>query len=98
MDEDIQELKALVKQNLALTQELNHTVRKMRRAAAWNRFFQLVWWVFVLVASWAAYYYYLEPYVGKIEQIYAQYGASSGQSQQLSQEVQNFLKTLTPGR
>ena len=95
MDEDIRELKALMQQNIALTEDISHQVRKMRRAALWGRFFQIVWWVAVLAVSGAAYYYYLQPYVGKFESLYSEIQTNSQQSPSINQEVQKFLQSFT---
>jgi hypothetical protein len=70
MDMDIEELRDLVKKNLALTEETNRIVRGMRRAARWGRFFTIVWWLIIIAVSGATYYYYVQPYVQQIEKAY----------------------------
>jgi hypothetical protein len=95
MDKDIEELRALVKQNLALTEDINHTLRKMRRAAAWGRFFQTVWWIAVIAVSGAAYYYYLQPNVDQIEHFYNQFSSGPSMSgSSFDQQVARFFENL----
>ncbi len=45
------------------------------------------WWGAIIVASGAAYYIYLQPYVGQIEDLYEQFKASG-------QQVQDFLQSF----
>lgn len=87
MEEEIKELRALVKQNLALTQETNHIVRGMRRSARWGRFFSLVWWVAIIAVSGATYYLYLQPYVDTIQKAY-------GSTKNFEAQIQNVLKSF----
>jgi uncharacterized membrane protein len=89
VDDDIEELKELVKQNLAATEESNRMLRKIRRSARWAWILQLVWWVVIAVVTGAAYYYYVQPYVQKIEHLY---GLSKEQTQSFNDQVTNFLK------
>ncbi len=100
MQEELRELRALVKQNLALTEDISKQVHKMRRAALWGRFFQMVWWVVVITVSGAAYYYYLQPYVDKIVTFYDEISMSAPPSARqpfdLNQTVERFVKSLTP--
>ena len=96
MDEDIRELTALVKQNLALTHDIAHQVHKRRRAAMWGRVFQIIWWVLVIAVSGAAYYYYLEPYVEKALQLYTQVEGTSGQQPGINQDIQRFIQSWQP--
>jgi len=87
MTEDIEELKELVEKNIKLTEDTNRTVHKMRRSAIWGRVFQMVWWGVIIIVSGAAYYIYLQPYVGQIEDLYTQFKASG-------QQFQDFIQNL----
>lgn len=87
MTDDIEELKELVEKNTKLSEDTNRTVHKMRRSALWGRFFQLAWWIAIIAVSGAAYYIYLQPYVGQIEALYEQFKASG-------QQVQDFLQSF----
>lgn len=94
MEVDInnEDLRDLVKKTLALTEENNRILRKMRSSARWGRFFSVVWWILVIAVSGAAYYYYLEPYVQKAEQIYNQIGQSGQQAEGYGAQFADFLK------
>lgn len=89
MDEDIEELKELVKENIEATEETNRMLRKMRRNAMWGWVFYIVWWLLVAGVAGAAYYYYLQPYVTKVEQLY---GLSEEQSKNWNEQITSFLK------
>ncbi|MDO8518358.1 MAG: hypothetical protein Q7S26_03655 [bacterium] len=94
MDDDIEEIKELAKKSLALAQDTNRVVHGMRRGAWWGRFFKLLWWVAIFAVSSAVYYYYVQPYVDKIGQAYAQVQSTGQKAQSLESQVQNFLKNL----
>ncbi|MDQ5955301.1 MAG: hypothetical protein QG621_304 [Patescibacteria group bacterium] len=99
MQDELTELRALVKQNLALTEDIGHQVRKMRRAALWGRVFQLVWWGAIIVVSGAAYLYYLQPYIQKVIDIYEQVSGTTTttyQSPDINKAVEQFVKSLGP--
>ncbi len=95
MDEDIKEIKALAKQALALAEDTNHIVRGMRSAQRWGRFFQFVWWMVIIGVSSATYYYYLQPYVGKLEDLYMQVQSTGQQSQNIGTQLQDLFKSYT---
>ena len=96
MNDEIAELRNLVKKNLALTEETNRMVHKMRRAAMWGRLFQIIWWVVVVAVSGAAYYYYLQPYVTEITHFYNQLGMSSPNQPSMAEEFQKFFQSFNP--
>lgn len=87
MTDDIEELRALIEKNTKLAEDTNRMVHKLRRSALWGRFFQIVWWVAIIAISGAAYYIYLQPYVGQIEALYEQFKTSG-------QQVQDFLQSF----
>lgn len=91
MDVDMDELRDLVKKNFELTQENNRILRGMRSAARWGRFFSILWWVLILAVSGATYYYYLQPYVEKAQQAYAN-------GQNFEQQIQHYLSQLGGGK
>ncbi len=66
-----------------LTKENNHMLHKMRRAAFWHGVWRSIWFLVIIGAPIAIYYYLLQPYV---EQMLLMYG----QIQSDAQEVQNF--------
>ncbi len=94
MEQDIDEVKELAKKNLALAQDTNRIMHKMQRAARWGRFFQIVWWIAILAVSSAAYYYYLQPYVHKIEDVYSNFQASGQKAQSIGQQIENLFKSF----
>lgn len=85
VDLNDEELRDLVKKNLALAEENNRILRGMRSAARWGRFFSILWWLLVLAVSGATYYYYIEPYVEKAQEAYA-----NGKS--FEQQIQGYLQ------
>jgi len=91
VEEEIGELKELVEKNIEVTEETNRVVHKMRRSAMWGMVMQIVWWVAIAGATGAAYYYYVQPYVAQIQRLY---GASQTQSQNLNEQIVNFVKFL----
>jgi hypothetical protein len=98
MNDDLEEIKEMSKRTLALAEDTNRMVHRMRRAAAWGRFFQIVWWVVIIAVSGAAYYYYLAPYVNRLEQLYGQVEGINQQGQNWSTELQQFFSHLTPSQ
>lgn len=95
MDEDIDELRELVRKNIAVTEDTNKLVHRMHRSALWGRFFQIVWWLAVLAASGAAYYYYLQPYVQQLENLYGQVEKSGQQYPNWQTELQALLGNVS---
>ena len=89
VEDDIEELKELVKENIAATQENTRMLRRMRRGAFWGWVFYIIWWLVIGGVAGAVYYYYLQPYVNKVE---ALYGVSQQESQNWNEQVANFLK------
>lgn len=94
MDSEIEDLKRLVQKNIAIAEDTNRLVRKMRRGALWGRVFQIVWWLLFLAVSGAAYYYYLQPYVQKVENFYTQVQTSGKQAQGFEGQVQQFINSF----
>jgi uncharacterized membrane protein len=89
VENEIEELKELVKENIEATEENTRLLRKMRRGAVWGWAFYIVWWLIVGGVTGAAYYYYVQPYVVKVERLY---GLSQQQTQSWNDQVNNFLK------
>lgn len=86
---EIDALKQEVEELKVLTEDTNRQVHKMRRSARWGLLFQILWWLSVIGVTGAAYYYYVQPYIQKVEEFYleAQQGAPQAQNwqQQLGQ-------------
>ena len=81
---------------LRLTKETNHMVHKMRRGMWWGRFFLVVWWVGIFALSGVTYYYYAQPYVNKLEQLYVQIQQGGEQAQQVSSQISSFFGNWMP--
>ncbi len=94
VEDEIEELRELVEKNIEVTQDTNRVVRKMQRSATWGWILRIVWWLVVAGVTGAAYYYYVQPYVVKIEQLY---GLTQQQSQSFNEQVVNFLKYFSVG-
>lgn len=59
-----QELQSLLRRNLELTEENNRLIRSIRRMTFWGGVLKFVWWIAILIVlPFAAYYFYLAPYV-----------------------------------
>ena len=90
-ENDIQELKAEVEELRAVTEDTNRMVHKMRRSIWWGRIWTLLWWGGVFFLSAGAYYYYLQPYVTKIEGYYTSFQHQSSQASSWQQQAQQFF-------
>ena len=92
MDPQIEELKQLMRQNIALAQETNKMLRSMRNA---GRIKSLMWWVVVVlsigVSVWS-YYAFVEPRVQQIENIYQ---TNIAPLQGASGNILNFFKNFS---
>ncbi len=93
VDPQIDELKELVRRNIALSEDTNRMVHKVRRGAAWGRFFMVLWWLLIIAASGVAYYYY-QPYLLKIEQAYSNLQTDQKQAQTYESQISNFFGDL----
>lgn len=79
MDPEIQELKELVRHNTKLLEDTNKRVHSLQRMARFSRLLSILWWVAVLAISAGAYYYYVQPYVTEIMNLYGQAQGFQGQ-------------------
>jgi hypothetical protein len=93
VDQEIDELKELLRRNIALSEDTNRIVHKVRRGAAWGRFFQILWWLLIIAVSGVTYYFY-QPYLLKIEQVYGNLETDQKQAQTYESEVSNFFGNL----
>jgi hypothetical protein len=74
-----------------LTLDTNRMVHKVRRSVLWGRFFTVVWWALIVAVSGYTYYVYAQPYVQKLEALYAQVQGTNAKAQNLSSEVSSFF-------
>ena len=90
-DPQIEQLKELVRQNIALTQETNKMLRGMRSAGRLKSFF----WIIVFLASTAVslytYFYFVAP---RIEQIKTIYQTNIAPIQNSGSSVFDFFKSF----
>lgn len=89
----IDELKQLVRQNIALAQETNHTLRGMRRSARFSSIFRIAW-ISVLVGFSIWGYLYTRPYIARIEAAYAQTQQQMITARDVTSQAQNFLQAF----
>ncbi len=87
MDPEIEELKELIRRNIALSEETNKRVAGMQRAARLSRFLGFLWWGAILVISAYTYYYYVMP---QVERILELYGSAQGFEDQFAEFFSQF--------
>ena len=84
MDNEIEELKELVRQNTKVSEDTNKVVRSMRHSMRFSRVLRLLWWAALIGISSAAYLIYFQPYVAQIMQFYG--------------NAQGILENFRPGQ
>jgi hypothetical protein len=94
----ISELKELVRRNIALTQETNDMVHGMRRAAWWGTILRWGWWLLIFGVSGVAYYYYVQPYVDRVQQAYTHVEAGAQQAADWQTKMNEFFKNIFGGQ
>jgi len=82
-----EELKELVRQSIALSQENNKMLHSMRRGAWFGHAVRLLWIVAIVIASYYS-YLYLMPYLSQLESFY-------GNLQSLQQKASSVLSTFS---
>ncbi|HYF13110.1 MAG TPA: hypothetical protein VD928_02345 [Candidatus Paceibacterota bacterium] len=98
MDPQIEELKELVRRTIAVSEDTNRTVHKMRRDQWWGRAFRIFWVLLFLAVSGAAYYYYVAPYLETVRAVYEQIQTGAQNTQSFGEQFQNFFRNFTPGQ
>jgi len=90
-DPEMEQLKELIRQNIALAQDTNRILKGMRNA---SRIKSLFWWILVLasigVSVWS-YYAFIEPRIQQIENIYQ---TNKAPLQGTSSNILSFLKNF----
>ena len=88
MDPQIEELKQLVRQNIALTEENNRQIHKIRRGRLISTIVgPLIWITASLGISWAAYLFFFQPYVGKIADFYVSIQQAIDQAKDIKNQL-----------
>lgn len=82
-DLDMEDLKELVRRQAQLNADTNRVVHSLRRSQRVHTFFTLLWWVLIVGVSAYTYYYYVQPYVEQIVQLYGSAQNFQGQMQEL---------------
>ena len=90
-DQQIEELKELVRRNIALSEETNKLVHSMRRSERLAQIFRILWWVVLFGGSAVAYYYYVQPYIDQLQHLYANAQASGQQAEDFSKAIADFF-------
>lgn len=86
MDPETNELKELVRQSIALSQENNKMLHAMRRSSRWSFILRILWWLTIFGVSSAVYYYYLAPYVMQLLNLYQSAQHAIEQAQQVGSQ------------
>jgi len=94
VDSQVEELKELLRQNIALAQDTNRTLHKMRRGAIWGRLMTLTMWLIFFVLPLVFSYYYFQPQITKIEQLYSQLQQDNKQAQTYQSQISSFFGNL----
>ena len=82
MDPQIEELKELVRQSTALTQEVLNQVHKMRRGKWISSIVSPIMWIVIsLVFSWIVYALFLQDYIAQFQEFIEQAQQQLGQFQ-----------------
>ena len=86
-DQQIEELKELVRQNTALTQETHAMVKSMHRTAVWGKVFKFLWIGLLIALSFGAYIYFA-PYLEQMMTMYESVQQAFDQAQQFGSQFQ----------
>jgi len=87
MDPQIEELKQLVRENTALTQETNAMVKSLHRASVWGRAVKFIW-IGLIVAISIGSFVYLAPYLQQMQAFIESAQEAIQQAQQLGSQFQ----------
>ena len=90
------EIYNMTKRTLALAEDTNRMMHKMRRGMWWSRLFTLVWWAFIIALTGASYYYLL-PYMQRAQEAYANFQTQAQKAGSLQQQVQDTLNQYLGG-
>jgi len=94
MDPEIEELKTLVQKNLELTAETNHMIHTMRRNARMANFFRIAYWLAIIGVVGVSYYFYVAPYVTKLQSVFKQTQTTTAQAQSSLQNVEQYIQKM----
>ena len=84
--QQVEQLKELMRQNIALAEENNKILHSMRRSAWVGQGIRVLWIVAIVVSSYYAYLYF-QPYITQLEGFY---GNLQGLQEKASSVLSNF--------
>ncbi len=96
MDPEIRALEEKIDKIGKMSEDTNRIVHGMRNAARLGRLAKLVWWLAVFVLSAAVYYFYLQPYLMKLEQVYSDIQGGASQAQSYQEQFADFFNQFRP--
>ena len=83
--------RSLLERTAALTEENNQLLKKMQKSARWQRGFQIVYWVLIILFSFGA-IYLIQPYINSLTGALGGGSGSDGTgSTSYAQELQQAL-------
>jgi hypothetical protein len=88
------ELKDLLQKNLEASEESLGLLRKMRKAQVYGGVFTFIKWALIIGASLGA-YYYIEPYLNKILDMYTQINETVSGVQRVSNSIDSATASTT---
>jgi len=91
MDPELKTLEEKIDKIGKMSEDTNRIVHGMRNSARLGRLAKFVWWLAVLVLSAAVYYFYLQPYLLQLQQIYSQFQGGATQAQSYQEQFADFL-------
>jgi hypothetical protein len=87
------EERSLLERTAALAEENNKLLKSMWKSARWHTAFQIGYWAIIIALTFGA-FYFIQPYINSLQGTLGELGGGNGtgQSQSISQELQNVLK------
>ena len=91
------EERSLLEEAVELSRENNKMLHTIRSASRWARAWRIFYWAIVVVITLGS-YYYVQPYLTQIENIYSGFQSGVGQIKQVTDKVSsvgNFFHPTT---
>jgi len=86
-DQQIEELKELVRENTALIKETHGMVKSLHRASVWRTTLKFIWIGIIVAISFGA-YIYLQPYLEQVMRLYETAASTLEQARQFGSQFQ----------
>jgi len=87
---DDQELQHLLHENLRLAKENNRMLTKMHRYQRWQKASKVLYWIILIAIALGA-YYYVKPYLMRVQDAYNDIANSIETAGNAASNVQNFF-------